>query len=344
MSDHDEFKLSKKRLRNKKISRRIISFAVIIFGVTVIYAVLVPWLLQDSHMSSSTNDASSYELNHPDVVNVVSSIENFETKSMRIDYQMTFAPGPDSEIGSFLGTTTVVAQGKDFVVYIDDLKSRVEHQFRGLSMNGSIHGSVNAKPFYQADISHYPFDAYHGEILVRSKFVTDWNVSPYQLNPEAAPQLIHQYAYGVNPPEGFRTSFIRVSRASIFEDSKKFDHTEIQDDITRGFYYTTVLVERNNIVKFVVVLMAIFFLIIPVVSLLLLYFVHNNHRPPTLSALVWSNSLIFTLIATRFALPQNPPIGINLDKYLIFPAIIMTTIASLGHVIFWIRKENFIAK
>jgi hypothetical protein len=326
----------------KKYLKRIM---VAIGCILVLYLGVVPWLSSDLHMSSVTNDESEFVLDKANVLDVVSMVTDFDPSIRRLSYEMALFPRRDSTIGLMVGSNALIAEGKDFGLLVDNMGEDVFHEYRGLTIQGPISGSISVEPFANHNLSTYPFDAYVGKIFMKAKFVSEWtNEGPVEIK-SPAPQLIHQYEYGVSPPSGYSVAFVRMSRESILDsDADAFNMVEIQDDISKGFFNSGVMVERSNITKFIAILLVLLFVLLAGSSLALYLAVQFGHRPPSQSALIWSNSIIFTIIAARFSFPQDPPIGILLDKMFLFPSLLIASACSIGLVWEWITKENYVSR
>jgi hypothetical protein len=72
------------------------------------------------------------------------------------------------------------------------------------------------------------------------------------------------------------------------------------------------------------------------------FMVSAGKRPPTLSALIWSAALTFSLISLRDLFPGKPPIGIFIDKVVYFPSLLITLVCSLWMLIIWTRREDYV--
>ena len=338
---NETFSIAKKRNFKKHFKRSVAAI-----GCTlVLYLGVVPWLSSDLHMSSITNDESEFVLDKTNVLDVVSMVTDFEPSILRLSYQTVLFPRRDSTIGLMVGSNALIAEGKDFGLLIDNMGEDVFHEYRGMTIQGPISGSIAVEPFANHNLSTYPFDAYVGKIFMKAKFVSEWtDEGPVEVK-SPAPQLIHQYEYGVSPPSGYSVAFVRMSRASVLDsEADAFDMAEIQDDITKGFFNSGVMVARSNITKFIAVLLVVLFILLAGSSLALYMAVLFGHRPPTQSALIWANSIIFTIIAARFSFPQDPPIGILLDKIFLFPSLVIASACSFGLVWEWITKQNYVSR
>jgi hypothetical protein len=305
------------------------------------YVVLVPWLAADSHYITESTSPEEYTYRDDSGIRVWTDITAFNPRTQQLDYAMRLEPTTPL-VGINVGNTFGLVPGKSLLLRLNDFEGRTTRQFPDSDLYQGIQGTIRTTSFEGLGLDTYPNDAYLGDIFLKGDFVESFDVASGQ-QPEVtgAPNFEYRYRADLSPPATFSMILSRQARLAYVDSTvDPFSKELIQDDVDKGFFTMAVVLERSNITKLVVGLLVVVFVVLAALALLLFMFVLVGHRPPSLSALVWANTLVFTLIVSRFALPGDPPIGIDLDVRVYFPALLVAAGSAFGLVVLWLRRNT----
>ena len=131
------------------------------------------------------------------------------------------------------------------------------------------------------------------------------------------------------------------SEKIIAVDNKQ-DLALLLDELKQGISSSVFSVQRNDSTKLLTFIILILMLTALTSVTTMAFMVSAGRRPPTLSALIWSAALTFSLISLRDLFPGNPPIGILIDRIIYFPALLITLVCSLWILLIWTRREDYV--
>jgi hypothetical protein len=113
------------------------------------------------------------------------------------------------------------------------------------------------------------------------------------------------------------------------------------DEFNQGLSSSVFTADRSNSTKLLVVIILLLMITALVSVTIMAYMVANGRRPPTLSSLIWSAALTYSLISLRGLMPGSPPIGIFIDKVVYFPSLVVTLTCSLWILVIWTKRDDF---
>lgn len=339
------------------LTSRKFAIAVVLIGVLIplaILAVLVPRLVEDRQAFTESTAPDLYEYQEERRIEVWLSVDDFNPSTQTLSYNFNLRPAFPL-VGIPANNTLLVPPGTDLRLEYSNFGFNTESLLEGGGVYQGLSGRITAAPFEDSDLFSFPFDAYRGIIVIRGWIENSGQESMESVSQESREirdateelwgpaELEYRYPGSTTPPDTFDLWVARVSRLSLVDPSiNPMDRELIQDDVTKGFYVLNAILFRDSVTQVIAIGLGILFWVLAAIGLILFLVTLLGHRPPSLAALVWINSLIFTTIIARTAMPGSPPIGVDLDLRTYFPALIILTIASLGMSWLWIARRNSI--
>lgn len=320
------------------------------------YASMIPSMLGQSNAYTETTAPDLYSYQDERRVEVWLEVNEFDARTEALQYRFWLRPD-FPVVGWPLNNSLIVPPGTNLRVTYSNFGSATETFMPGGYTYPGIEGRIVTEPFSDSSIQQYPYDAYRGNILIRG-WIEDAGSGTQSVVADAAEeiqqasdqvwgpmQLEYRYPGQAAPPETFSLIISRTPRLALIDPTiDPFDQIQIQDDVNKGFYALNVVLVRNSVTQVIALSLGILFIVLGGVGVVLFVVILAGHRPPSLLALIWINSLIFTTIIARAALPGNPPIGIDLDLRTYFPALLMLVLASVGMAILWIKRQDAVSR
>lgn len=170
-------------------------------------------------------------------------------------------------------------------------------------------------------IMNFPFDSYEG----------DWS-------------LIAQSAEsGVSLPLWLAAEPVEVSGYEI-----RLSRNDLPEDIGEvitvnpaGAGSLHFSISRSSSDVFQALFLAAILLISLGAATLTTYSVVTQQRPPSLGLIGWLATFLFSVISLRTTFPGNPPIGINLDKFVTFPVVALILFFIVVNAYLWLRRDDW---
>jgi hypothetical protein len=211
------------------------------------------------------------------------------------------------------------------------------HIFKTDIPNGGFDVSVDQAPGSSvSNISGYPFDKYQFEVPISATYfnekndVKDLNIFPQDYTKEI---------------DTFKVKMKHVlwadSNKIVSADDKESVNAAIEE-FSQGISSSIFTAQRSDSTKLLTFIILILMLTALASVTTMAFMVSAGRRPPTLSALIWSAALTFSLISLRDLFPGKPPIGIFIDKLIYFPSLLITLVCSLWILIIWTRREDYV--
>lgn len=187
----------------------------------------------------------------------------------------------------------------------------------------------------RAQISWYPLDTYNFEVPVSASYT------------DKDGQVIDLSILPLNYTKNVDTFDIRMAHGYWSDPDKKValdDQKSIDmavEEFNQGLSSSVFTADRSNSTKLLVVIILLLMITALVSVSIMAYMVVGGQRPPTLSSLVWSAALTYSLISLRGLMPGNPPIGIFIDKVVYFPSLVVTLVCSLWILVTWVQRDDY---
>ena len=187
-----------------------------------------------------------------------------------------------------------------------------------------------------SNISGYPFDTYKYEVPISATYVDESNdIKDLNIFPQDYTKEIDTFKVKMN-------HVLWTDSEKIIEAGDKEALNLLIEEFKQGISSSVFTVQRNDSTKLLTFIILILMLTALASVTTMAFMVSAGRRPPTLSALIWSAALTFSLISLRDLFPGNPPIGILIDKIIYFPALLITLVCSLWILLIWTRREDYV--
>jgi hypothetical protein len=333
----------------------IITVLIVVLVPLIAFAVIVPNLLARPNAYTETTAPDLYEYQEERRVEVWLSVDGFNPATQVLSYNFNLRP-TFPVVGLPVNNTLMVPPGTDIRLMYSNFGPDTEVVLQGGNVYQGLNGRVTATPFPDSDLGTYPFDAYQGTILIRGAIEQSGTEATAIVAGDSQEirdatealwgpaQFEYRYPGNTTPPDTFELWIARVARLSLIDPSvEPMDQIQIQDDVVKGFYLLNVALVRDAVTQVIAISLGVLFCILAAIGLILFMATLLGHRPPSLAALVWINSLLFTTIIARTAMPGAPPIGVDLDLRTYFPALIVLAGSSIGTSCLWIARRSAIS-
>jgi hypothetical protein len=187
-----------------------------------------------------------------------------------------------------------------------------------------------------SNISGYPFYKYKFEVPISATYLNEENdVKDLNIFPQDYTKEIDTFKVRMN-------HVLWTDSEKIIAADNKQDLALLLDELKQGISSSVFSVQRNDSTKLLTFIILILMLTALTSVTTMAFMVSAGRRPPTLSALIWSAALTFSLISLRDLFPGNPPIGILIDRIIYFPALLITLVCSLWILLIWTRREDYV--
>lgn len=172
-----------------------------------------------------------------------------------------------------------------------------------------------------AALSNYPFDNYEG----------DWSI----IAQSAETGVTLPVWLAAEPVEvaGFD---VRLARNAQPEDIG--DLIKVNPSGVGSVHYS---IHRSSSDIFQALLLAVVLLMSLLSSALTTYSVLRAKRPASLGLIGWLATFLFAVIGLRTTFPGNPPIGVNLDKFVTFPVVALILFCIVAVAFAWLKRDDW---
>ena len=250
-------------------------------------------------------------------------------------------PSPSEKIGEY-GIAGKFIVNKPMRINIDSSKIEGDTDFDPNFYYGAIDIEVSGfGTTYEKRSNgiYFPFDEYLHHLFVDSAQISDdINVETADTNNSWRPLPIQLRDFS-GSIDGYK--IVYEYRNMDYESAKDFNEIDRVSKLGAGEIFINVSRDRNAIFSTFILL---FFIIGASIALLAMSFVvYLEKRPPTLGSLVWGAASIFTIIETRKFIPNSPRVGVYMDLYLFFPALLICILATTCLFVLWIKRSDWIA-
>lgn len=186
----------------------------------------------------------------------------------------------------------------------------------------------------------YPTDRYCFDVLVNTydEKVDDAGV---RTTLDVAP-ITWLYHYG-NGLDGYQISLKRIPYYEVTGET--CDAAEppctIQEDADYGYSRVIGMIERTGVVQIFTWVVIGMIILAAVCAITLTLAVMSGARPPALEGLAFLAALLFAVQPLRSALPDAPPVGMDLDVRIFYPCILAILVSLAVQVGLWVRREDY---
>lgn len=319
----------------KGMERIALSFLAIILVYTF---VIVGISIRSENTNNLVDDQISKKIDpkHVDIFVQITEIDPLKGEA-----KARILPWPNDEYFGFRYRSGWMPK-KDISIHVDSVLGGSPNNdnlyiFKKDIPNGGFDVSVDQAPGSTvSNVSGYPFDRYRFEVPISATY---FNESGDEVDLNIFPQ---DYTKEID------TFKIRMQHV-LWSDSDKIVNNEDKkslelalEEFSQGLSSSLFTAERSDSTKLLTFIILILMLTALTSVTTMAFMVSAGRRPPTLSALIWSAALTFSLISLRDLFPGKPPIGIFIDKLIYFPSLLITLVCSLWILIIWTRREDYV--
>ena len=319
----------------KGMERIALSFLAIILAYTFI---IIGISIRADGTSNEVADAISKQV---DPKHMGIFVQITEIQPLKGEATARILPWPNDEYFGFRYRSGWMPQ-KDISIHVDSVLGSSPTDDNLYKFNkdipvGGFDVAVDQAPgSTTSNISGYPFDTYKFEVPISATYVDESNdIKDLNIFPQDYTKEIDTFKVKMN-------HVLWTDSEKIIEAGDKEALNLLIEEFKQGISSSVFTVQRNDSTKLLTFIILILMLTALASVTTMAFMVSAGRRPPTLSALIWSAALTFSLISLRDLFPGNPPIGILIDKIIYFPALLITLVCSLWILLIWTRREDYV--
>ena len=319
----------------KGMERIALSFLAIILAYTFI---IIGISIRADGSSSEVADAIS---KHVDPKHMGIFVQITEIQPLKGEATARILPWPNDEYFGFRYRSGWMPQ-KDISIHVDSVLGSSPNDDNLYKFDkdipvGGFDVAVDQAPgSTTSNISGYPFDTYKFEVPISATYVDESNdIKDLNIFPQDYTKEIDTFKVKMN-------HVLWTDSEKIIKAGDKEALNLLIEEFKQGISSSVFTVQRNDSTKLLTFIILILMLTALASVTTMAFMVSAGRRPPTLSALIWSAALTFSLISLRDLFPGNPPIGILIDKIIYFPALLITLVCSLWILLIWTRREDYV--
>jgi hypothetical protein len=319
----------------KGMERIALSFLAIILAYTFI---IIGISIRADGTSNEVADAISKQV---DPKHMGIFVQITEIQPLKGEATARILPWPNDEYFGFRYRSGWMPQ-KDISIHVDSVlgSSPTDDNLYKFDKDIPVGGfdvAVDQAPgSTTSNISGYPFDTYKFEVPISATYVDESNdIKDLNIFPQDYTKEIDTFKVKMN-------HVLWTDSEKIIKAGDKEAINLLIEEFKQGISSSVFTVQRNDSTKLLTFIILILMLTALASVTTMAFMVSAGRRPPTLSALIWSAALTFSLISLRDLFPGNPPIGILIDKIIYFPALLITLVCSLWILLIWTRREDYV--
>ena len=192
----------------------------------------------------------------------------------------------------------------------------------------------------QSSSASYPTDRYCFDVLVNT-YDVKVDAAGVRSTLDTAPVTwLYHYGSGL---DGYQITLKRVPFNEVPGetcDSAKLTCT-IQEDSDNGYSRVSGMIERTSVVQIFTWVVIGMIILAAICAITLTLAVMSGARPPALEGLAFLAALLFAVQPLRSALPDAPPVGMDLDVRIFYPCIMAILVSLAIHVGLWVRRPDY---
>ena len=319
----------------KGMERIALSFLAIILAYTFI---IIGISIRADGTSNEVADAISKQV---DPKHMGIFVQITEIQPLKGEATARILPWPNDEYFGFRYRSGWMPQ-KDISIHVDSVLGSSPNDDNLYKFDkdipvGGFDVAVDQAPgSTTSNISGYPFDTYKFEVPISATYVDESDdIKDLNIFPQDYTKEIDTFKVKMN-------HVLWTDSEKIIEAGDKEALNLLIEEFKQGISSSVFTVQRNDSTKLLTFIILILMLTALASVTTMAFMVSAGRRPPTLSALIWSAALTFSLISLRDLFPGNPPIGILIDKIIYFPALLITLVCSLWILLIWTRREDYV--
>jgi hypothetical protein len=115
----------------------------------------------------------------------------------------------------------------------------------------------------------------------------------------------------------------------------------ISSDAEVGLSRVTGMIERTGVVQIFTWVVIGMIILAAICAITITLAVMSGARPPALEGLAFLAALLFAVQPLRSALPDAPPVGMDLDVRIFYPCILAILVSLAVQVGLWVRRDDY---
>lgn len=192
----------------------------------------------------------------------------------------------------------------------------------------------------QHSSSAYPSDKYCFDVLVNT-YDENVDAAGVRTTLKSYPTTwLYHYGSGL---DGYKITLKRIPYNE--EPGETCDATEysctVSTDAETGYSRVVGMIERTSVVQIFTWVVIGMIILAAVCAITLTLAVMSGARPPALEGLAFLAALLFAVQPLRSALPDAPPVGMDLDVRIFYPCILAILVSLAVQVGLWVRRPDY---
>ena len=192
----------------------------------------------------------------------------------------------------------------------------------------------------QNSSASYPTDRYCFDVLVNT-YDVKVDAAGVRSTLDTAPVTwLYHYGSGL---DGYQITLKRIPFNEVPGetcDTAKLTCT-IQEDSDNGYSRVVGMIERTSVVQIFTWVVIGMIILAAICAITLTLAVMSGARPPALEGLAFLAALLFAVQPLRSALPDAPPVGMDLDVRIFYPCILAILVSLAVQVGLWVRRPDY---
>jgi hypothetical protein len=185
--------------------------------------------------------------------------------------------------------------------------------------------------------AQYPSDRYCFDVLI-NLYDESVDAAGVRTTLETYPTTwLYHYGSGI---DGYQ---ITLTRLPYYEDpcDPAVYSCSISSDAEVGLSRVTGMIERTGVVQIFTWVVIGMIILAAICAITITLAVMSGARPPALEGLAFLAALLFAVQPLRSALPDAPPVGMDLDVRIFYPCILAILVSLAVQVGLWVRRDDY---
>jgi len=185
--------------------------------------------------------------------------------------------------------------------------------------------------------AQYPSDRYCFDVLI-NLYDESVDAAGVRKPLETYPTTwLYHYGSGI---DGYQ---ITLTRLPYYDDpcDPEVYSCSISSDAEVGYSRVTGMIERTGVVQIFTWVVIGMIILAAICAITITLAVMSGARPPALEGLAFLAALLFAVQPLRSALPDAPPVGMDLDVRIFYPCILAILVSLAVQVGLWVRRDDY---
>ena len=185
--------------------------------------------------------------------------------------------------------------------------------------------------------AQYPSDRYCFDVLI-NLYDESVDAAGVRTTLKTYPTTwLYHYGSGI---DGYQ---ITLTRLPYYDDpcDPEVNTCSISSDAEVGYSRVTGMIERTGVVQIFTWVVIGMIILAAICAITITLAVMSGARPPALEGLAFLAALLFAVQPLRSALPDAPPVGMDLDVRIFYPCILAILVSLAVQVGLWVRRDDY---